>query len=39
MERLRAKGAPQSSSFLMHWLNDYDVRLKIWLRIGMDFIR
>ena len=28
MERLRARGGPEYGSFLMHWLDEYDVGMK-----------
>jgi sialate O-acetylesterase len=38
IERLRAKGGPQYGSFLMHWLDEYDVGLKsnTWAAADLD---
>jgi sialate O-acetylesterase len=38
MDRLRAEGAPEYGSFLMHWLNKYDVGLKgqTWASTNLD---
>ena len=38
MERLRAKGGPEYGSFLMHWLDEYDVGLKgnTWAATDLD---
>ena len=36
IERLRAKGGPAYGSFLMHWLDEYDIGNNVWQATNLD---
>ena len=36
IERLHVKGGPEYGSFLMHWLDEYDVGNNVWSAAGFD---
>ena len=36
IDRLHARGGPEYGSFLMHWLDEYDVGNNLWFAPGLD---